>query len=106
MSIATQTIHTGDGLTYRVTITDDAASAVDLTGATLAAAARLGSAGTPVPGTVTVVDAAGGVVDVNYSGGALSTAGIWQCDLRVTLTGAEPQTVSSILVSVKWSAIG
>lgn len=98
-------IHTGDTLKVRVTVRSldaDGAfgAAVDLTGATFAAAfGDPGSSG--VAGTVTVVDGPNGVVDVAFPA-SQATPPSTVAHLRVT-KGGETQTVWSETFIVKQS---
>ena len=91
-------MHEADGLKVRVTVSVDPGdgtpaaqwSPLDLTGAEIEAAAGAGAA--VVPGTVSVVDAEGGVFDVTFAEGAFTRGG-WSWQVRVHPAGELPQTV-------------
>lgn len=97
----------GDALSYTVTVLDeDGVTPVDLSAATVAAAARMTlptwATGRVDATSATITNAAAGEVTVTYGAGALA-AGSWEMQLRVTL-GGQPQTVSREPVQVVASA--
>lgn len=90
-------ITSGDSLRITVPVTDQATgAALNLTSATCEAAAEYGA--TQVEATVTVTDAAGGIMRLDFAPGDL-TDGIWTVQARVTI-GAETQTVAARQVRV------
>lgn len=88
----------GDHVTIEVEVLDVTESPVDITGATLAGAAKRKDS--VVSGTVEIIDAAGGLFEVSFAAGALAP-GRWKFQARVTLND-EPRVVyeDTILVRV------
>lgn len=90
-------IRSGDSLRITVPVTDQATgAALNLTSATCEAAAEYGA--TQVEATVTVTDAAGGIIRLDFAPGDL-TDGIWTVQARVSI-GVETQTVAARQVRV------
>lgn len=90
-------ITSGDSLRITVPVTDQATSqALDLTAATCTAAAEFGASN--VDAIVTVTDAAGGIMRLDFAPGDLSD-GIWTIQARVAI-GTETQTVAERQVRV------
>lgn len=82
-------ITTRDTLAVRITVQTEAGAGVDLTGATCAAVMLIGP--DSIAGTVTVLDAAAGLVRVTFPAAGDQT-GVATAMLHVT-RGAETQTV-------------
>lgn len=95
-------ITSGDSLRITVAVTDQATgAALNLTSATCEAAAEYGA--TQVDATVTVTDAVGGIMRLDFAPGDLA-GGVWTVQARVSI-GAETQTVAARQVSVADSAL-
>lgn len=97
-------IFEGDDLIYDVTVSDDAGAAVNLTDATVEAAALSADGTSRVTGTALVSDAAAGEILVTFADGDLTArSGDWRVQTRVTRE-LETQTVHEGAVQVKASA--
>ena len=99
----TITTYEDDSLNIQVTVKDSGGSPKDLSSATVAASTNLAALGTINASSVTISDAANGVVDVAFSAGSLSGyVGLhkFQC---VATIGSQVQTVVEEDIDVRRS---
>ena len=89
-----------DSVRIELTVIDqDTNAALDLTGATIVAkAVNVANPGVDIDGAVTVLDAANGVVRVDWAAGTFAVSS-YKYQVRVTI-GAEVQTVVSNTIAV------
>jgi len=96
-------IHETDSLSINVTVTESDGSAFDLTGCTNEAVCQMRSRD-PIAASVSVTNAAGGLLTASIPAGAFSgLPGKYSLQLRVT-SGADLQTVLEEYFTVKESA--
>ncbi len=88
-----KTLARGDRLpTYRTTLRDGSAP-VDLTGTTVRFRMwREGAATNKVDAPMTLVDAAGGVVDYAWAAGDTDTVGVYRTEVEVTFADGRQRT--------------